>query len=319
MTKAQGLAIDIGGTKMAIAVFDESGRILAFKRVPMDTLDRNNLVKDITLFLQRWCVEHQWKAVASISVAAPGHPGDSGEFSPNNPNWSFQHMLKALSESWPTANVAGINDVKAACYAEYKSGSWHAESLLHFNLGTGFSAGAVIHGHILQGAHNMAMELGYLLPSLYSLNGQNAKGARSGIAPVEDRISGAGMRAQLYSSGFNDAQAAEILTAGEDDELWPLRVAFVDEFSRVVCNTAITLDPEVITLGGGLAPFCKVLLPTLQSHIDEFLPCPMTIHISQVANHGALLGAIALGWEAMRGVEERLPDTLIQSVLNFKA
>lgn len=319
MTKAQGLAIDIGGTKMAIAVFDESGRILAFKRVPMDTLDRNNPVKDITRFLQRWCVEHQWQAVTSISVAAPGHPEDSGEFSPNNPNWSFQHMLKALTEAWPAANVAGINDVKAACYAEYKSGRWHAESLLHFNLGTGFSAGAVIEGRLLQGAHKMAMELGYLLPSLYPLHGKYSKGACSGVAPLEDRVSGAGMRAQLNHSGFPHLQAAEILTAQEGDALWSMHEEFVDEFSRVVCNTAITLDPDVITLGGGLAPFCQVFLPMLQAHIAEFLPFPVAIHISQIANHGALLGAIALGWEAMTGTEEHLPDSLIQSVMKFKA
>gem|GEM_PF-5609947 len=319
MTNAQGLAIDIGGTKMAVAVFDESGGILAFKRVFMETLDRNDPVRHIISFLQRWCAENHWNEVVSVFVAAPGHPEDSGEFSPNNPNWSFQCMLKALSEAWPAATVAGINDVKAASYAEYKSGYWHAESLLHFNLGTGFSAGAVIEGHLLQGAHKMAMELGYLVPSLYPLHGKQSKGARSGIAPVEECISGAGMRTQLNRNGFHHAQAAEILTAQEGDALWSLHKRFVDEFSRVVCNTAITLDPDVMTLGGGLAPFCQALLPTLQAHIDEFLPYPVAIHISQIANHGALLGAIALGWEAMAGTEERLPDSLIQSILNIKA
>jgi predicted NBD/HSP70 family sugar kinase len=209
---------------------------------------------------------------------------------------TFRRQLGLASLNW-------ANDVKAAAMAEYQWGGLQgAKCGLYVNLGTGLSAGAVIQGEPLNGAHGAALEIGYLLPST-----QYVPGHRSGAAPLEDLISGRALGERATRLCGQHLTATDVLATIESmspagnpqvGDLQLLAEEFIDHLCRAVVNLAISLDVDVISVGGGVAVASRSFLPALRAALDEYVPFPPKLTASPAPNDLSMRGALLLAYKA---------------------
>jgi len=303
------VGIDIGGTKVRVCAADVSGRILAVEEIPTGSARTSDLLHDVKACVDDVVARAAAQGTAPVTVSAvgivtPGVVGADGVgLAPNNPGMAASVPADAIGELLGIDHVAWANDVKAAALAEYVWGELRgARCGLYINLGTGFSAGAVIGGVPLEGAHGAALEVGYLLPSSGYVPGH-----RSGAAPMEDLISGRALRDRAREMIGEDLSASQVLAvldgaapAGpRGDALRRLAQDFVDQWCRAVTNLAVALDPDIISVGGGVSSASAVFLPPLRAALDEYVPFPPRLVVSRTPNDLSMLGALLLAYRTM--------------------
>jgi glucokinase len=315
MTMAAVLGIDIGGTKISLCAAGASGQVLARRRIATRSGDGATVVLDrlssAAVELMGEVLERHQSEVGGVGVVTPGVVGaDAVRLAPNNQGWDEVALTATVSERLGLASVEADNDAKAATAAEARWGALAgvADGIL-LNLGTGISAGAVVGGRLLRGAHGAALEIAYQVPSAGVVHG-----FRDGHAPLEERFSGAGvgawasallgratgaeevfaaMRSARRSDGDAGAgaghDAARLAALGEDA---------LDLAARTVANLAITLDPEVVAVSGGMLRSADVITPALAAALSRLVPFPPRLVTAHFADHAPLAGACLVAYRA---------------------
>ena len=302
------VGIDVGGTKLKVCAATLDGRILAISeaRGPAGR-HTTQVLKDVQA-----CFKDVLDTAAAligsdviagaVGLVTPGVIGEDGiALTPNNPGMETPLPADTIAAMLGVGNVAWANDVKAAAMADYQWGELQgARCGLYINLGTGLSAGAVIDGKPLMGANGAALEIGYLLP----VSASHTRGHRSGRAPLEDAISGRALGDRALASTGEPATASEILGAWATNPdsgtaLSELGAEFVNELIHMASNLAITLDPDSISIGGGVTAAAEVFMPRLRDALDEFVPYPPAVTVSPMAGDLSMLGALLIAYQSL--------------------
>jgi predicted NBD/HSP70 family sugar kinase len=290
------LAVDFGGTKAGVVAMDAAGRTLAADRLAMHPERGAEQALARTLDAARALVaEVGANRLAAAGVASPGIVRPDGVLlAPNVPGWS-RLRLQERFESALRVPALCATDVKAATLAEARWGRLRGvHTGLHLNLGTGIAVGVLVGGAVLTGAHGAAGEIGYNLVG----TGERV-GPHAGHAPLEERVGGGGIGRRGRAHG-GDGDAASVFALAETDAaMRAFRDQTLDELAVHVANTAILVDPERITVGGGLAESADVVLPPLARVLDRAVPFPPELVLARFAQDGALVGAAALAWDAL--------------------
>jgi glucokinase len=142
------LGFDIGGTKLAVVVGDETGRIAARRRRPIAASgdprrDLDAMVADGRALLAEAGVRPE--ALRGVGVAAPG-PVDPGrgtvESPPNLVGWKSVPVVQTFADAFGVpAHLE--NDADAAALAEWRFGAGQgARNLVYLTMSTGGPSGA---------------------------------------------------------------------------------------------------------------------------------------------------------------------------------
>ncbi|MGC0421160.1 ROK family protein [Embleya sp. AB8] len=299
------LALDIGGTKTALATIDAAGTVSGGSRVatrePGEDMAR---AVDRLLGLARERVAALTRdgrcQVVAVGLVCPGTVTAAGvELSPNLPGIEHVDVLGLARAAFGALPVVVANDVKAAGLAELRSGALvDADPGLFVNLGTGVAAALTVGGRVVGGARGVAGEIGYSLvpgrpdePDLESLVGGGPLLARTQA---------------LYTLAGNapPATAAAILTS-VDPRLRAVAEHALDVLAGHLLNLYLTLDPARIVLGGGLMAAGERVLEVLRGHLAKHSPGTAdpgeVIVPARYVHDGALRGAAALAWDVARG------------------
>lgn len=288
------VAIDFGGTKVAIATADMAGTILQQARIDTNASQgAQQLLERTTVTAQalidRTSVEEGGHCV-SAGVATPGIVHDHGVLlSPNIPGWEQVPLRAELRASLQVPTVVAENDVKAAAMAEVLWGALKkADPAVFISLGTGIAAAIVIGGRVVSGAHGASGEIGYNLRSV-----MDHLGAAHGRAPLEEALGG------RFIGEQSSLLLGKPLTAADVFALSDVRARFlVDEMlaelATHVANLAILIDPACIAIGGGLMSSGDVILRALTFRLGYAVPFPPEIVPARFLNDASLYGAIAL-------------------------
>jgi glucokinase len=288
------LAVDFGGTKVTVAAAGRSGTLLASVRLPMHAACGAGQAVDRALAAAAEMIAGLPAPPRAVGVASPGIVLDDRILlAPNVPGWTALRLGERFSSALGVPTVCAT-DVKAATLAEARWGNLHGvHSGIHLNLGTGIAVGVLVDERVLTGAHGAAGEIGYNLVSAGS-----RVGPHDGHAPLE-QIVGGGAIGQRGRELGGSGDAGSVFALAERD---PAARAFVDEtldeLAVHVANTAILIDPERITVGGGLVGSAGVILPALDRVLTRAVPFPPELMLARFAQDGPLLGAAALAWEA---------------------
>ena len=287
------LAIDFGGTKIAIATAGTAGDML--KQTRLDThasQGAQQLLERTTLaarnLIERTAAEVGGRCVAA-GVSTPGVVHDDGVLlSPNIPGWEHVSLRETIRAALDIPTVVA-NDVKAAAMAEALWGALKgADPAVFLSLGTGIASALIIGGRVVTGAHGASGEIGYNLRSVL-----DTSGAAHGRAPLEEAVGGRfiGERASLL--------LGEPLSAADVFARTDIRARFlVDEalaeLATHVANLAILIDPARVAVGGGLMRSGDVILHALAFRLGYAVPFPPEIVPARFLNDASLYGAIAL-------------------------
>jgi glucokinase len=304
------LAIDFGGTKMAVGCVTVDGRVLARQRLP--TLAERGAGQAVERALaaaagmRREATDRAaydgWR-IAGVGAVSPGVIlPDRIVLAPNVPGWEAISLHGQVAGALPGLPVATGNDVHAAALAEARWGRLRGiHNGLYVNVGTGLAAAVVIDGHVVTGAHRAAGEIGYARTGPSGSGGPDGSGS-IWVLPqgLEDVMGGRALGQRASEVAGRPLSAADAF-ADPDPFVRKVVDEAVSEFGRHLANFGTLLDPERIVIGGGLMQSANRILPVLRRWLAEVVPFPPEVLPAAFITEASLLGAAALAADAATG------------------
>lgn len=160
-------AVDIGGTKIAAGLVDDSGTILEREVAPTQReRDFTYGLSQITQLLGACRRRRPGSRLTGIGVGCTG-PVDphTGVLGPNSflPHWEGINTIERLQSAFGVP-VAIENDADAAALGEHAWGAGQGASrCLYVTVSTGIGCGVIIDGKLYRGAGGAHPELGHLI------------------------------------------------------------------------------------------------------------------------------------------------------------
>ena len=156
-------AVDIGGTKIAVGIVDNDGKVLSRMQSPTDP---DNYAAGIDL-IESMLRETARKAGVELSGIGIGSTGPvdpiRGEFGDVDflPGWRGKSPVKDLAETFKL-RVALENDGDAAALAEAGWGAGrNRKRLIYITVGTGIGGGIILDGQLYRGVDGAHPEVGH--------------------------------------------------------------------------------------------------------------------------------------------------------------
>jgi glucokinase len=302
------LAVDFGGTKANVAAVDADGHRLAARRLPI--LPERGAEQALTRTVAKaheLVTELGAERLGAVGVASPGIVRPDGVLlAPNVPGWSGLRLSDRFSTAFGVPTVCAT-DVKAATLAEARWGQLRGARFgLHVNLGTGLAVGVLANGAVLTGAHGAAGEIGYNVVGPDD-PGRPRGGPHDGHAPLEERVGGRAIGRRGRPWGGDGTADSVFRLARTDPSVLGLLTETLTELAVHLTNAAILVDPERITVGGGMIGSADLLLPPLADLLARAVPFPPELVVARFAQDGALVGAAALAADFVRRGEPGEP------------
>jgi glucokinase len=276
-------AIDFGGTKVDVALASRTGQILRQQRILIDhSHDAEHTVMSaldaVGEFISWGSSEHAATCTA-VAIASPGvvHE-DRIDLAPNVQGWGELRLPDLIRDHLGLDRFVIGNDVNYATLAELREGAlMDTDPGVYLGLGTGIGAGIAIDGKVLEGAHGIAGEVGYF----WSPSGASVEAATGGRS-IEERA--------YFATGRRIA-ASDVLRS-QEPSLREIASEAFDAMASAVENLALTIDPSVVVLGGGLMEAGTVVIDEVQARIVS-LPCAIELRTGHFV-HDAVVRGLAM-------------------------
>jgi glucokinase len=293
MTEAQVLAIDFGGTKIALAtaaVGSPDGR--PDQTVRLRTLGAAGATQAVRRTFD--AARALLAGPAAVGVSTFGVlRGGRVQLAPNVPGWEGMALPELLRAEFGDAPVAIDNDVNAGAAAELRWGALRGVDVgLYVNLGTGLAAALVAGGRVVAGAHGAAGEIGYLRDK------DTDPYFADGHAPLEESVSGVALATRGTALLGRPVTAAELFTMRSEPAVAALLDETIETLSRTIANLCVTLDPERVVLGGGMVGAATHILPRVEATLSRSVPFPPKLLAARFVDDAPLVGAMALALES---------------------
>jgi glucokinase len=304
--------IDIGGTKIAIALATSGCEIVSQMSFPTQVADGAQQILERTLGHLEKLVEQQAAHLSKIGIGCAG-PLDTVRgvtlSPPNLPGWDEFPIVGIVRERMKVP-VVFDNDANAAALAEHRFGAGRGlENLVYLTISTGVGGGIICSGKLVHGRTGNAGEIGHIMVMPDGLKcGCGARGC------LEAVCSGTGIARRFAekierganSELLNKVRSGEQITAkhiaeaaAEGDRLagdvWEETIHYL---SIGIGNVIVMFEPEAVILGGGVSMTGEQLFRPLRRKIHEQIKIFPTENIQIVhAGLGAesgIYGALAL-------------------------
>jgi glucokinase len=323
-TGAPVIAVDIGGTKILLALFAATGEMLAKDTRP--TLAAEG-VKAVTArlcsaiggLLQQNNIKSS--RLGGICIACAGGI-DTGRGvvvtpSPHLPGWVDIPLADIIREKYHVPAFV-VNDASAAALGEHRYGAGQGvKDLVLLTLGTGIGGGIIADGRLYLGAVGAAGELGHMtieadgpdcgcgnkgclemLASGTAVAGEAIKRLRRGEKSILSEMAG----------GKIEKISAEMVgtAARRGDTLAGEVIARAAHYLGVgMVNIVNIFNPEMIVLGGGMAEMGDLLIEPARRVIMErafsISSRAVRIVVAQLGNEAGVYGAAAFALEKIKG------------------
>jgi glucokinase len=310
------LALDVGGTKLAAAVVDDSGRILGRGRVPSPTGTDAELLYEALLACAAAALRGADVSpvdLYGIGVAAAGPMvWPSGEVSPlNMPAWRGFPLRKRLATEFSSDRVLIHNDAVGLTVGEHwKGAGTGTANLLGVTVSTGIGGGLILGGRLSHGFSGNAGHVGHVV---VEIDGPpcacGGRGCLEAIASGPNTVrhaldEGWRPRPGVVADGVALAAAA---AAGDEVALRNLARAG-QAVGTAIASCASLLDLEVAAVAGGFSQsgpsFWEPLREAFATHAGFPFAAACRVVPGQLGDAAGLLGAAAFvldpdhyGWD----------------------
>ncbi len=311
-----GFGIDLGGTTVKMAYFNEAGNLLDKWEIPTNVCDNgNNILADIAAaiagYLEKNHIEKE--DILGIGIGVPGPVEKSGIVNQcSNLGWGQFNVEKNLSDLTGLPVKAG-NDASLAALGEYWKGSGSDyENLVFVTLGTGVGGGIVIGGKVIHGAHGACGELGHIV-----LNQQETTActcgkygcaeqycSATGIVRTARRYLNRDLRPSVLRQ-IPKLTCKDIFDAGNAGDAVAADILEIvyDQMAEFLADICCVLDPEAIVIGGGVSKAGNVLLEGIQRHLHKYIfyaSSGITFSLASLGNDAGAYGAFKLALDTFQ-------------------
>jgi len=294
------IGLDIGATKVHGVAVDGNGEIVAEHRTATEA-GPEGVVRSAAAVVDTLAA-----ALGMTASAAPIGVGVPGLVDPKH--GAVKHAVNlGLEGDWfPIGDrladrlgtsVLVENDVNAATLGAHQLAG--VDDVAYVSLGTGLAAGMVLDGHLRRGFHGAAGEIGHLpVDPRGPLCSCGQRGCLELVA------SGRALAAAWPSSEQPPAQALFAAAADGDPAAIATRDRFTEGVAAAVRLIALSTDPRIVVIGGGVAALGEPLRAAVSEALTRqavgsaflaSLDLPGRLRIVPPGVPVAALGAATLG------------------------
>lgn len=284
------IGVDIGGTNIRACVIDEGNNIVDKFKIKNEvsegpTKNIDNLYNEIN---KRW---HSYN-IKSLGVACPGPLDLKNGIIINPPNligWENFQIRDYMREKFKLPVIVN-NDANVAGYGEAMVGvAKECESVYYITLSTGVGGGFIYKNEIINGFNNVAAEINNMIinEDTYSHNGLN-KGSLEGQCSGTNisRLANSKLNQQISTKDvFDRAHLGDKICKDVIDK-WVLNI------SKAISNIIVTVDPEVIVLGGSVILNNAKYLDNIVESVKKlvFKGVNIDIRLAELGDDAGLIG-----------------------------
>ena len=305
------LALDIGGTKLAVAVVTPDGRTHGSIVEPTRRDEGPDVILGRLFDMGARAIELATAegigGIAAVGISCGGPLDAAGGVLTNPlhlPGWIDVPIVAMASERFAVPAVLE-NDATAAALAEHRFGAGvGTQTMLYLTISTGVGGGAVVNGRLHRGASGNGGEYGHIM---VRPGGRQCLCGRLGCL-------------EAYASGtFIAARAAEALAewtgptllrdnavaehvsaaAQQGDEL-ALRIwkETTDVLAQAITDLVNVFEPDLVVLGGGVTRSGAFLLDPIRDTVlrDAMQPAARAVRLqlAQLGDEVCVVGAGAI-------------------------
>ena len=309
--------VDIGGTKIALALAGTDGRVEEKTRFPTRVADGPRVILERVFSEIERMLESCGARLAAVGVGCGG-PLDRQRglilSPPNLPGWDEFPVVALLRERFGVP-VLLDNDANAAALGEHCYGAGRGlKHLVYITISTGIGGGVIVRNKLVHGVYDGAGEVGHMtvLPD-GPLCGCGARGCLEALCSgtsiarrAAERLA-AGEESLLSSLDAAEVTAQAVALAAREGDAMASKVWYdtIRHLSVGVGNIFHALAPEAVIIGGGVSTAGDQLFEPLREQVRarvRMLP-PDRINILQASLGGdsGIHGAVILGQAALEG------------------
>ena len=305
-----GFGVDLGGTTVKLAYFDEAGTMLHKWEIPTNTAEEGKyILPDIAAAVLKYMEENNISRedILGVGIGVPGAVNNKGIVAGcDNLGWGHFSVKDALEPLLGMRVVAG-NDATVAALGEcWKGGGQGYKSMVLVTLGTGVGGGIIIDGKPVHGSTGAGGEIGHMVLN----RNETAKCGCGKSGCVEQYCSATGIaRLTRLALAESDApsplrsvariMAKDVFDAANGGDKLAQDVleqvyAYMGEF---VANICCVVNPEVVVFGGGVSRAGQPLLDGVKRHFAKwgYHACQDTeFRLATLGNDAGAYGAFKL-------------------------
>ena len=303
MAEMYNICLDIGGTKVLGAIFDENNKIVyRLKKKTKSGGDSSENVEQVIISVVEEMIKSFGLKKGQIHAIAAGAPGVINQgtgvvlFSPNLP-WRNYDIKTPLEKRFGVPFYIG-NDVNVGVLGEYKYGAAKGyHNVVGFFVGTGMGGGLILDDKLFTGHDFKGAEYGHMIldPEGPLCNcGQRgcleAFSSKQGMAAYVKQQVGRGRQSMMADGIEGSAFKSRILkkALAEKD---PVACEAVDRSCHYLAiatgNMINTFSPDIVVYGGGVIEACgDTFLEKITAEVDRY--CMPSIRTTVELKNAAL-------------------------------
>ncbi|MEG1310986.1 MAG: ROK family protein [Romboutsia sp.] len=281
------IGVDIGGTGIQAGIVNEYGTIIfrnecktdidaGFEKVMDDINDLvRNLLKENNIDIND---------IKSVGFGVPSFINKKGLVTCVNLGWFEVEFMDALNKRFPEVKVNAENDATVAALGEGKFGSMKGAGVaVMYTLGTGVGGGIIINGKAFTGAHGMGSEIGHSIigDNYFDCNcGNNGCletfCSATAIIKYAQKLIQEGRESMILDFVEGDLQKITAKTVFDayrqgDEVAIKTITRFKIYLAKSMASMINILDPEVISIGGGVSRASDIILKDIELIIREYV------------------------------------------------
>jgi glucokinase len=300
MSDLPALAIDVGGTKLAVGLVDPGGRLVASERVATPsgvTADADALWSQLDALVTRFTGD---TSVVGVGVGCGGPMRwPEGLVSPLNiPGWREFPLRQRLAERFPGLPVRLHNDAVCFAVGEHWRGAGRGkDGMLGIVVSTGVGGGLVLGGHLYDGVTGNAGHVGHVV-----VEPDGPPCGCGGVGCLEAVARGPAIAEWAKAHGWESLNGTAQDVADDAQRGHPVAIDAIARAGRAiglaVASVAAVLDLQVVTIGGGVSQAGPLLFDPLYESLRRAAGLDYARNVMVVAaelgQHAGLVGAAAL-------------------------
>jgi len=281
--------VDLGATTVRIALADLSCRPLGVERAATPN-DRGaaGLARWLAQRIRRLCREVADEAeLWATAVGVPGvvHPETRGiRLAPNLPGIAGTTFVASLERHLDGA-VSLDNDANFALLGEMHFGAARGlSSAVMFTIGTGVGAGVAVDSRLQRGPSGFVGEFGNMVIG-------------SGSSTLESVVAGPALVRAAARRGLRISSPADVFLRRAPSPLREVRDHALQALLVALSATTVAYEPQIVVLGGGVAPPLGPWLPGLRRRLAGATSAPPQLVLSELGDLAGTAGALAKALE----------------------
>ncbi len=295
------VGVDIGGTKVALALVNEQGEISKQSKLKTDkSVEPAAMIQRIIEAIEQLLEEEELQAdqISGIGIGSPGPLNSkAGVIScpPNLQNWKDVPIVEQVRGHFPVPVVLE-NDANAAAMAEkWLGAAQENQDFAYMTISTGVGAGLFADGKLLGGARGNAGDIGHTVvdPSY----GQCPCGQKGCLEYIVSGTAIANRGSELAGETLTTEEVFQRYDQGDANI-----VPYIEDVFRLIgvaCVTLInTFDPEKIVIGGGVSKVGEPLFAKVRDYVSQYALNPAgretEVVPAQLDQNAGVVGAAGL-------------------------